>query len=54
MFFKFVYFEVEFFLNNVRKDILELRNLRKLKDNFIREERLVLCNLKYSDNIIRI
>ena len=51
---KSAYPEVELFLNNVRKDILEPRNLRKPKDNLTREERLALRNLKHSDNIIRI
>ncbi|XP_015775349.1 PREDICTED: uncharacterized protein LOC107353542 [Acropora digitifera] len=46
--------EVELFLNNVRKDILEPRNLRKARDNLTKEERLALRNLKHSDNIIRI
>ena len=46
--------EVERFSNNVRKDILEPRNLRKPRDNLTKEERLALRNFKNSDNIIRI
>lgn len=46
--------EVELFLNNVRKDILEQGNLRKPGDNLTKEERLALRSLKQSDNIIRI
>ena len=38
--------EVELFLNNVRKDILEPGNLRKPRDNLNKEERLALRNLK--------
>ena len=51
---RFCALHCELFLNNVRKDILEPRNLRKPKDNLTREERLALRNLKHSDNIIRI
>ena len=51
---KSAYPEVELFLSNVRKDILEPTNLRKPRDNLTKEERLALHNLKHSDNIIRI
>ncbi|PFX13953.1 putative G-protein coupled receptor 133 [Stylophora pistillata] len=46
--------EVELFLNNVKKDILEPKNLRKAKDNLMREERSALGKLKASDNVFRI
>lgn len=46
--------EIELFLNNVRRDILEPKNLRKARDNLTKEERLALRNLKHSENIIRI
>ncbi|XP_068675529.1 uncharacterized protein [Montipora foliosa] len=46
--------EVEVFINNVRKDILEPQNLRTVKDNLTKEERLALRNLKSSDKVIRI
>ena len=46
--------EVEVFINNVRKDILEPQNLRTVKDNLTKDERLALRNLKSSDKVIRI
>ena len=46
--------EVELFINNVRKDILEPKNLRKPRDNLTKEERLALRNLTSSENVIRI
>ena len=46
--------EVELFLNSIKKDILEPKNLRKAKDNLTKEERLALSKLKYSDNVFRI
>ena len=46
--------EVELFLNNVKKDILEPKNLRRAKDNLTREERSALGKLKSSDNVFRI
>ena len=46
--------EVELFLNNVKKDILEPKNLRRAKDNLTKEERLALSKLKSSDNVFRI
>ena len=45
---------VELFLNNVKKDILEPKNLRKARDNLTREERSALGKLKSSDNVFRI
>lgn len=54
MFFKLSFFEVEFFLNNVKKDIFEFKNLRKVKDNLMREERLVLGKFKFSNNVFRV
>jgi len=45
--------EVELFLNNVKKDILEPKNLRKAKDNLTREERSALGKPKSSDNVFR-
>lgn len=36
--------EIELFLNNVRKDILEPRNLRKPRDDLTKEERFVILN----------
>ena len=48
------YSEVELFLNNVKKDILEPKNLRKAKDNLTREERSALGKLKFSNNVFRI
>lgn len=54
MFLKFSFFEVEFFLNNVKKDIFEFKNLRRVKDNLTKEERLVLSKFKFSDNVFRI
>ena len=46
--------EVELFLNNVKKDIFEHKNLRRAKDNLTREERSALGKLKSSDNVFRI
>ena len=48
------YPKVELFLNNVKKDILEPKNLRKPKDNLTKEERSALTKLKSSDNVFRI
>ena len=39
---------------NVKKDILEPKNLRKAKDNLTREERSALGKLKFSNNVFRI
>ena len=45
--------EVQRFLNNVKKDIFEPKNLRRAKDNLTREERSALGKLKSSDNIFK-
>lgn len=54
MFLKFSFLEVEVFFNNVKNDIFKFVNLRIIKDNFMREERLVLRFFKFSENVIRI
>ena len=46
--------EVEVFINNVKKDVFEPHNLRPVKDNLTKEEKLALRNLKSSDNVVRI
>ena len=46
--------ELELFLSNIRKDVLDLRNIRKPKDNLSKEEREAIKNLKSDDRIIRI
>ena len=46
--------EVELFLNNVKKDIFEPKNLRRAKYSLTREERSALGKPKSSDNIFRI
>ena len=46
--------EVELSLNNVKKDILEPKNLRKAQDNLTREESSALGKLKSSNNVFRI
>lgn len=51
---KLVFFEVEFFLLEVRKDILNFKNFCKFKDNFSKEECYVMKNLKIDDRVIRI
>ena len=49
------YPEVELFLSEIRKDILNPKNCRKPRDNLTKEERLALRNLKSNeDRVIRI
>ena len=49
-----VFPEVELFLSEVRKDILNPKNSRKPKDNLSKEERYAMKNLKIDDRVIRI
>ena len=46
--------ELELFLSNITKDVLDRRNIRKPKDNLSNKEREAIKNLKSDDRIIRI
>ena len=48
------YPEIELFLSNVRKDLLDPNNVRTVKDNLSRGERIALKKLKNSNTVIRI
>ena len=45
--------EVEVFINNVKKDILDPNNLRTVPDNPSKEERLALRKFRSNDRVIR-
>lgn len=50
----FKYFEFEFFFFNIRKDVLNLNNIKFIKDNLLNREWIVFKKFKNFIKVIRI
>ena len=51
---KSIYPKVELFINNVKQEILDPKNIQKSRDNLTKEERLAIRNLRSNDNVISV